>query len=56
MPKFIVSATETNTYSMEVEAVSEEYARMKANLEMIDGDWIHVDNDFTVTEVVEIGE
>jgi hypothetical protein len=41
---------------MEVEAVSEEFARMKASLEMIDGDWIHVDNDFTITNVVLTNE
>lgn len=52
MPKYRVTATEINTYSMEVEAISEEYAHTKATLEMIDGDWIHIEHNFVVDEVI----
>jgi len=54
MPKYVVSATEINTYSMVVEANSEESARAIVE-EMFDPQWIHIDHDFTIGEIVISG-
>ena len=54
MPKYVVSATEINTYSMVVEANSEESARAMVEA-MFDPQWIHIDHDFTIGEIVISG-